>query len=88
MTATTTPDDAMEDARPSRELGARVAELRASFESALRACAEPPTAQVGGRETRGGSPERDARAEEEKRRARRREGARRASDERRWRTDS
>lgn len=51
MTATTTPDDAMEDARPSRELGARVAELRASFESALRACAEPPTAQVGGRET-------------------------------------
>mmetsp|Transcript_3934 Transcript_3934/g.15179 ORF Transcript_3934/g.15179 Transcript_3934/m.15179 type:complete len:204 (-) Transcript_3934:1169-1780(-) len=45
MTATTTPDDAMEDARPSRELGARVAELRASFESALRACAEPPTAQ-------------------------------------------
>jgi hypothetical protein len=51
MTATTTPDDAMEDARPSRDRGARVAELRASFESALRACAEPPTAQVGGRET-------------------------------------
>lgn len=51
MTATTTPDDAMEDARASRERGARVAELRASFESALRACAEPPTAQVGGRET-------------------------------------
>ena len=51
MTTTTTPDDAMEDARPSRDRGARVAELRASFESALRACAEPPTAQVGGRET-------------------------------------
>ena len=88
MTATTTPDDAMEDARPSRELGARSAELRASFESALRACAEPPTAQVGGRETTRWFPRTRRAREEEKRRARRREGARRASDERRWRTDS
>lgn len=36
----------MEDATGAIERGARVAELRASFESALRASAEPPTAQV------------------------------------------
>ena len=88
MTATTTPDDAMEDARPSRELGARVAELRASFESALRACAEPPTAQVGGRETTRWFPRTRRARGRGKETARRREGARRASDERRWRTDA
>ena len=36
----------MEDATGAIERGARCAELRASFESALRASAEPPTAQV------------------------------------------
>ena len=48
----------MEDATGAVERGARVAELRASFESALRASAEPPTAQVVAEARRGGgSPE-------------------------------